>query len=140
MEVNKFIVQLERDFPDLRFRPGKKFTFRPPRTVVYEQFLDAGAEICLLHELGHAMLGHRDYRTDPERLKMEVAAWGQAEQLCARYGVEFDRELAEARLDSYRDWLHQKSLCPACGLTRYQTPDGQYHCPGCAIAGAGQAE
>lgn len=153
MEVNKFVERLEQDFPDLRFRPGRKFAFRPPRTIVYEQFCDQkeGAtevateirgqaerryQLCLLHELGHATLGHRDFRTDPERLRMEAAAWGRAEELSDRYGVEFDRELAEAELDSYRDWLHQRSRCPACGLTRYQTPDGRYHCPGCMVGGA----
>jgi lipopolysaccharide biosynthesis regulator YciM len=34
-------------------------------------------------------------------------------------------------LDTYRDWLHRRSACPECGLTRYQTVDGRWHCPGC---------
>ncbi len=134
MEVNTFIEQLEQDFPELRFRVGKKFAFRPPRTVVFEQKNDTGEwRLRLMHELGHATLGHRTFRTDPERLKMEAEAWGQAERLCRRYQIEFDQEFAEVQLDSYRDWLHRRSKCPQCGLTRYQTAEGGYRCPGCRL-------
>lgn len=165
--MNTFIARLEQDFPELRWRAGRKFAFRPPRTIIYEQFLSpkqvdekAGRvdkktklkadqrseqicetgrwwqyQLCLLHELGHATLRHREFRTDPERLRMEMEAWRQAERLCEIYEVEFDAEFAEQQLDSYRDWLHRRSLCSQCGLTRYQTPDGRYHCPGCALAG-----
>lgn len=85
----------------------------------------------LLHEVGHAILRHKDFRTDVERLKMERAAWEQARILCGRYHIYYDEDLVEVALDSYRDWLHQKSTCSACGLTRYQGRDGEYHCPGC---------
>lgn len=115
--------------------------FRPARTVVFEVDLEnvgSGVEaennaknMQLLHEVGHALLGHRDYTTDPERLKMERAAWTQAQELCVRYEVEYNEELVEAELDTYRDWLHRRSKCPECGLTRFQTRDGKYHCPQC---------
>ncbi len=85
----------------------------------------------LLHEVGHAILQHKSFRTDVERLKMERAAWEQARELCARYNIYYDEDLVEGALDSYRDWLHQKSACPECGLTRYQSRDGKYHCPSC---------
>ena len=68
---------------------------------------------------------------DVERLKMEVQAWGKARELANHYNVEYDEELVQRELDTYRDWLHQKSRCPICGLTRFQTPDSQYHCPSC---------
>lgn len=34
------VARLEADYPELRFRAGKRFMFRPPRTVVYEGFLE----------------------------------------------------------------------------------------------------
>jgi hypothetical protein len=34
------VARLEADYPELRFRAGKRFMFRPPRTVVYEEFLE----------------------------------------------------------------------------------------------------
>ena len=61
---------------------------------------------------------------------MEVEAWEKARELC---GVLVDEELIESELDTYRDWLHQKSRCPKCGLTRFQTPDGAFHCPKCDV-------
>lgn len=192
------LAELKRDYPNLRWRPGRKFMFRGPRTVVYEpekgekraaqgekklELVSSGVgenraknqdmnkkveqveqqpgeleqksettreneqkiwRMRLLHEVGHALLGHRDFTTDVERLKMERAAWEKAEELYRIYREkigrktreewgwsEFDQEVVEAEMDSYRDWLHQRSRCPECGLTRYQTLDQKYHCPQC---------
>lgn len=186
------VDKLRADWPELRFRVGKKFAFRPPRTVVYEAAdfevsgggdegvgaadcgavsgdagarseaadLDAGGvagemagvddekvgvdrgvmevdfeqnwyNLQLLHEVGHALLGHCEYGVDLERLKMERAAWEKARELCGRYGVEYDEAAVEGALDTYRDWLHRRSRCAKCGLTRFQGADGRYRCPGC---------
>ena len=64
---------------------------------------------------------------------MEVEAWEEAKKLCAKYKIAIDEDLIEGELDTYRDWLHQKSRCPLCGLTRFQTPDGAFHCPKCEV-------
>ena len=122
--------RLRKDFPEIRFRSGVKFLFRPPRTVVLGAD-EAHSELLLLHEVGHALCGHRTFTTDVRRLKMEREAWTKAKSLCAKYGIVYDDEVVEHELDSYREWLDKKSRCPRCGLTRFQTPDGQYHCPRC---------
>ena len=125
-----FLERLRNDYPDLKFKEGVKFTFRPPKTIVIgpaEEF----DFLLTLHELGHALLGHRNFNTDAKRIKMECAAWEKARELADFYGVEFNEELMERELDTYRDWLDNKSRCRICGLTRYQTPDGIYHCPKC---------
>ena len=128
----EFLDRLKRDYPSLRFRRGAKFAFRPPKTVVVGPD-EANWQLLALHEVSHAVLRHRDFRLDVERLKMEVAAWEKARELAAQYGVAIDEEAIQTELDTYRDWLHQKSRCPKCGLTRYQTTDAQYHCPKCEI-------
>lgn len=129
--MNKeFVVRLRVDYPKFRFREGTKFAFRPPRTIVLgpsEPFW----ELLVLHEVSHAVLEHKDFRMDVERLRMESEAWEKARELADSYGISVDEELIQRELDTYRDWLHQKSRCPVCGLTRYQTPDGGYHCPSC---------
>ena len=125
-----FLEQLKADYPEFKFRSGRKFAFRPPRTIILgppEPF----SELLTLHEVSHAVLGHRDFKEDVERLKMESEAWDKARELAPVYGVDIDEGLIQGELDTYRDWLHQKSRCPACGLTRFQTPDGVYHCPKC---------
>ena len=136
--MQDLLTRLKVDFPAYRWKTGKKFSFRAPRTITFVQppenppaRVQNNYALQLLHELGHARLGHSAYATDPERLKMERAAWEEARALCPNYGVIYDEDFVEDKLDSYRDWLHRESRCPKCGLTRYQTRNGEYHCPGC---------
>ena len=129
-EWTNLIQKIEADYPDFRLISGAKFAFRPPKTIVVGP-AEPGDALLLLHELGHAVLLHRDFRLHVKRLKMEAEAWAKARELAAKYGVKWDANLAEEQLDTYRDWLHNKSRCRECGLTRYQTPDGVYHCPRC---------
>lgn len=126
----RLLDRVREDYPDFRFISGRKFAFRPPRTIVVGPE-EANDSLLLLHELGHATLGHREFGTDVMRLKMERAAWEKARELAVFYGVGFDDAVVEGELDTYRDWLDKKSRCPKCSLTRYQTPDGKYHCPKC---------
>lgn len=126
----KFLQRLEGDFPGFRFVNGKKFAFRPPKTIILgppEPF----SELLALHEVSHAILKHKTFRMDVERLRMESEAWQKARELALRYDIEINEDLIQDELDTYRDWLHTKSRCKKCGLTRYQTPDGTYHCPRC---------
>ena len=129
--MNKNLLErLKKDYPDFRFREGKKFTFRPPRTIILgpdEPFF----ELLILHEVSHAICKHENFRMDVERLKMENEAWEKARELARHYDIEINEDLIQEELDTYRDWLHQKSRCPVCGLTRFQTPDSRYHCPRC---------
>ena len=126
----EFFRRLSTDYPELRFIFGRKFAFRPPKTVVIGP-LEPFWQLLTLHEVSHAILGHGDFKIDVGRLKMENQAWEQARELAARYRVKVDEEVIQDELDTYRDWLHKKSRCPVCGLTRFQTPDGLYHCPRC---------
>lgn len=126
----KFLQRLREDYPEFRFINGSKFAFRPPKTIVLgppEPF----SELLALHEVSHAILKHKTFRVDVERLKMESEAWEKARELATGYDIEVNEDLIQNELDTYRDWLHNKSKCRLCGLTRYQTPDGVYHCPRC---------
>lgn len=125
-----FLDKIETDFPELCFKKGKKFAFRPPKTIVIGPE-EPNDSLLLLHELGHALCHHCDFNTNTKRLKMEREAWEKARELCPLYEVLYDEEVVEGELDSYRDWLDKKSRCPSCGLTRFQTSDGSYHCPRC---------
>ena len=126
----QFLDQLRMDYPELHFVNGRKFAFRPPRTVVVGPN-ETNDSLLIMHELGHALCHHRDFKTDAIRLGMEREAWEKARELCSKYEVVYDESIVETELDTYRDWLDKKSRCPSCGLTRFQTPDGLYHCPRC---------
>ena len=124
------LSQLQQNYPEYNFKSGVKFSFRPPRTILFVQN-DPNFSSLILHELGHALLGHHNFTTDIKRLKMERAAWDKALELAQSLDVVIDENLIEAELETYRNWLHAKSKCQKCGLTRYQTHDGRYHCPHC---------
>ncbi len=124
------LERIKRDFPEFNFCEGKKFVFKPPKTIILGPE-EPSYNLLMLHELAHAVLRHRNFKMNVERLKMENEAWEKTRELAQRYGVDFDEEIAQEELDTYRDWLHKKSRCPECGLTRFETPDGQYHCPRC---------
>lgn len=132
---------LKTEFPNLTFRPGKRFFYRYPKTIHYETDFDDFSPYLhqFLHELGHALSGHKDYKTDIKRLKLEREAWDRAkllyDSLSKKYplikSTPWDPDFVEFSLDTYRDWLHNKSRCPRCGLTRAQSSDKKYHCPRC---------
>lgn len=121
---------LRADYPDFTFKTGPKFAFRPPKTIIMGP-PEPNYALLALHELAHALCKHKDYNTHVERLKIEREAWERARSLCSKYHITWDEDFVEDQLDTYRDWLHKKSLCPHCHLTRFQTPDGCYHCPSC---------
>ena len=128
--MEKIIEKIRHQYPNLKLIHGKRFAFRPPNTIIIGP-PEPHDDLLLLHELGHALLKKNNYITDIERLKIESEAWDKARILAQTFNVPFDQYFAEKELNSYRDWLHQKSLCKKCHLTRYQTEDGEYHCPYC---------
>lgn len=125
-----FLAKVKADHPELKFCTGKRFSFRPPKTIVMGPD-EENDKMLLLHELGHALSGHKTFSTGAERLKMEREAWEKAREISSIYNIVLDDSLIEEELNTYRDWLDKKSCCQNCGLTCYQTPDGVYHCPRC---------
>ena len=125
-----FLEKIKHDFKDFRFLEGRKFAFRPPKTIILGP-PEPYSELLALHEVSHAILGHKDFKTDVSRLRMESEAWEKAKELAFKYKIEAEEDVIQEQLDTYRDWLHKKSRCPKCGLTRFQSADGIYHCPRC---------
>ena len=119
-------------FPNFTYKNGKKFAYAPPKTIVIGP-PEPRSDLLLLHELSHAILKHKSFKMDAERLRIESEAWNKAKELAFSLSIPFDEDFAESKLDSYRDWLHQKSLCKSCGLTRFQAKNGKYYCPRCDL-------
>jgi hypothetical protein len=122
--------EITRAFPGYKFRVGRPRWTAKTRTIYYEAKGETAA-LRLLHEIVHAELGHREWLLVIERLQMERDAWEHVRStLAPRFMVEFDEEQMENDLDSYREWLHTKSLCAECGQNRWQDDEG-WHCPFC---------
>lgn len=132
--MQTLLKQLKRDFPQFRFAKGDTFSWSSRKKEIHYPAIPpdpAHAPWSLLHELGHALLGHTTYQTDFELLKLEAAAWARAADLGTKYGHEIDPDHIQDCLDTYRDWLHQRSACPSCGITSLQRDQHTYCCYNC---------
>lgn len=129
--ITSLVSQLAADHPALAFTPGERFYWDPEHQTVY--YLDPSDDTAsLLHEVAHALLGHRDFMRDIELVEMERDAWNHAAAVLApRHNLSIDPEIIQANLDTYRDWLHARSICPACSATGVQIKQRTYRCLAC---------
>lgn len=124
------IPRLKVDYPQFRFKQADSFLWSPSEQTIYYTIEDTGYGF-LLHELSHGLLGHADYTYDVELIAMERAAWDKAVELAKEYGIVIDDDSIQSTLDTYRDWLHARSTCPACEATGLQIKKRLYTCPAC---------
>jgi hypothetical protein len=128
------IKKLTTSYPSLKFVPGKQFCWSPETNeVIYNSKSDGSkATWSLLHETGHALLGHASYQADLELLRLEVAAWDEAKRLARQLNTSIDEEHIQDCLDTYRDWLYKRSICPNCNTKCLQQGDFvHYRCFNC---------
>lgn len=130
--MKNLLERLCSDYPQFTFTKDSFFQWSyQNQTIAY----DPGhqhAMALLLHELAHALLNHRQFRYDIELVKKESEAWHHATTVLApRYLVEITETIKEDAMDSYRDWLHARSLCPNCQTNSFQTKAGTYMCLSC---------
>jgi hypothetical protein len=125
--------QIQDLLPDIIIQSGDSLRWSPKsKRITYRQDDTSNENIWgLLHEAGHARLHHTSYQSDMELLQLEVAAWDEATQLGEKTGHAIDHEYIQDCLDTYRDWLHQRSTCPRCGITSFQVTNSQYKCYNC---------
>lgn len=126
------LSRLKQKLPDVEFSEGPTFSWSPANsTVNYRLGEDMGSILSLLHEASHALLCHESYQYDLELLIMEVEAWQKAQELAKEFELKVDENHIQDRLDSYRDWLHQRSTCPRCGTVSTQNAPKSYSCHNC---------
>ena len=129
--MNKILIEnLRADFPQFNFVAGEDFHWNfETQTIFFTDSPDFEAQI--LHELGHALNSHANFEMDVQLLQMEVEAWQTAREISKKYGIKISDDLVENHLDTYRDWLHKRSLCPNCLVNGFQQTDLNYKCPAC---------
>lgn len=132
--MKDLIDKLQAQFPDLRFIAAKQFYWSPESGEIFYNAGSEGREATwsLLHETGHALLGHTSYKADFELVRLEVAAWERAQQLANYLNVSIDEDHIQDCLDTYRDWLYKRSICPNCTTKCLQQGDFvHYRCFNC---------
>lgn len=132
-DMEQLLQSLRTSFPDLRFVAGKSFYWSPATQEIFYIASNKPSDLwSLLHETGHAALEHTKYSFDFELLEMELAAWQKAKELGTICDITIDQDHIENCLDSYRDWLHRRSICPNCTTQALQTDtDALYRCFNC---------
>lgn len=132
-KTNSLVKVLQKAFPELTFKESDDFRWSPQeKTVYFDGNASDNSVSELLHETAHGLLSHADYDRDIQLLGIERDAWTHAQTILApRFGVTIDQDLIEDALDSYRDWLHARSLCPDCRQTGIQNSHDTYFCLGC---------
>lgn len=85
----------------------------------------------LIHELGHATLGHKNFTSGIKLIRLETEAWAEATKIADNFGIQIPNEYIERCLDSYRDWLHKRSTCPKCGNISVESDENLYKCFNC---------
>ena len=115
----------------LTLQKGETFSWNYTACAITYNPASTNADIYLLHEFSHAALNHQKYPSDIALLKMEREAWEYARTLANEYGVTLSEESIETSLDTYRDWLHSRSVCPSCGATGIQSATLEYSCVAC---------
>jgi hypothetical protein len=111
----EFISRIIHDYPQFKFAPGAQEHWSPKANTITYSESEPMAELRygLLHELAHALLGHTSYNSDFELLKLESEAWELAVKIGKNYKIKLDPDHIQDCLDTYRDWLHRRSKCPA---------------------------
>jgi NADH pyrophosphatase NudC (nudix superfamily) len=123
------INELAKILPGIKFSQGNKFYWSPKeKKITYspEQLEDEG-KWALLHETGHALLDHSSYSSDYELLKMEIDAWEKAKEIALKLNLDISESHIQECLDSYRDWLFRRSICPTCGIKTIQKDNSSYY-------------
>lgn len=133
MKRAEIVDKLTTKYPDLLLKSGETYYWSPSDKTVFYRSEDTSQEgnWALLHESGHAILNHENYFSDFELVKLEVEAWEKAKEIATDFGLEIDEDHIQDCLDSYRDWLHKRSLCPDCRLSSVQTDERTYTCIFC---------
>lgn len=131
--MQSIIRQIKISFPSIKFREGEIFVWRPrTRQILHPPLKNVQDINSLLHEVAHAELEHIDFNLDIELLSHEVAAWEHTRhKLAPMFDIKIDENFIEEQLDTYRLWLHSRSLCPKCGHNGFQTNQNTYSCNNC---------
>jgi hypothetical protein len=121
MTTKQFLSRVRRLGP-WSFVEGRVFMWSPELQMVSYDPRRIGADegkLALLHEVGHALLGHGPRRRGVDHQIAEIEAWNVARKVARAIGVPVDESYVRRRLNSQTRPapLHvrtQPAKAPAC--------------------------
>ena len=133
-DQNKLIDSLSAKYSkDIKYTAADNYYWSPGENTVYFKQGDFGVVglWTLLHETSHGLLGHKNYSSDFELVRLELEAWQKAQELSEELEIKISDDHMQDCLDSYRDWQYKRSLCPKCELGGVQISGSTYRCIFC---------
>lgn len=131
LSTTSILHNLKNKYPQFTFIPSNYFAWSSSDNIIYFDKKSPDFDLLLLHELSHALLGHKKYGHDIELISLECQAWQHTKKLASSLNINLSDELIQSNLDSYRSWMHARSTCPKCQAVGSQTDNNQYSCPVC---------
>jgi hypothetical protein len=132
MPLDTLLANIITDFPHYTFVPHDSCMWRQKDAAIYYAPLNHQSDLWdLLHEIGHAELAHHSYNFDVELVRLEAEAWQKAQELSSRYNQCIPEDHAQGAIDTYRQWLEERSNCPRCHSNGLQHQKNTYSCINC---------
>lgn len=126
------LEKIKLDYPNVKFISSDFFSYSFSNQSINLNLNDINLPTLLLHELAHYCLKHKMFKYDIELLDMERKAWEYASNtLAPKYKVAINTECKEESIESYRNWIYERSKCPNCQSTGFQNKDASYTCIDC---------
>lgn len=133
--AKSLLARLRADYPQFTFQSACVAHWSPAEQTVYFCSTRGRGATTLLHELGHALMNHRDYHQDIQLLQCEREAWQAACTIAPHYDIEITEAMVNDALTTYRTWLHNRSRCPRCRTGAPQeSATLAYRCPLCDLS------
>jgi hypothetical protein len=135
--MDQLLRHLGERFPGLQYKLGKSFYWSPVTKEIFygPTSKDLTQDLwALLHETSHALLNHVNYTTDIELIHLEIDAWERAKTLAKELKLEIliREDHIQNCIDTYRNWLYARCICPVCGTKSLQQPKTlRYRCFNC---------
>lgn len=128
-------MDLLEAFSEYTYVPGSFFMWLPRQSsITYSEkrLKTNSGRIGLLHEIGHARLGHLSYpKFDMALLTMEMDAWDFVRSHAAQYDLRVDERHISRCIASYDYWLSKRATCPDCANFSLQKGRSDFACFAC---------
>ena len=132
--MKNFIKILKTNYPGIKFEESDSFYWSPDKKIIFykQNKNEIESTWAILHELGHALLGHINYGGDYSLLRKEAEAWEEAKKIAKKFSIKINEDHIQDCLDTYRDWIYKRSICPKCSTKCLQKNDfNHYVCHNC---------
>ncbi len=131
LDFNKLLSKLKSSYPDINFISADYSSWSDSKQSIFYNKDSDNAKPDLLHEIGHMLCDHKSYSSDLSLLSKELEAWNKARDIGKELSISISENYINKCIDSYRQWIHGRSLCPKCSQTAVEVSDKKFKCINC---------